>query len=705
MLSRVSDTPLVFDVSATGGSAQAGVDFTLLDTRVSFAPGQLLASVSVELRGGDGDDIGESFSLAYSSDDPVSLIFPSSPQTITIAAPLVTNDPPVAIDDEVTTVAGTAIGVLVTANDTDADGDELSVTAVTSPGNGSVSIGPGGLVNYFPAAGFTGTDNFSYTLSDGNGGTATGNVIVTVTADQQSDPVSVTVAASAPSIAEGDSGTQQAVFDVSLSRPADVALEFTYQTVDGTATAGTDYVSTSGTLRFEAGQSLATVIVPVIGDTVVEAAESFSLAVAVEDGTVSDDITILNDDVEVPTQFAPVAVNDAYSVVEGSRLRIPTATGVLANDTDADSDTVSALLLDGPGKGSVSLYLDGSLIYRPLPGASGTDQFTYRAFDGVLYSQETLVEITIEENTGTPGEDQTGTNEDDTLEGGIGDDGLSGIGGDDVLDGGLGDDLIDGGEGFDVLRLPHLASQYNFANGVLSGPQGNDTLISVEAVQFGASLGEQFTVLVDPQDLMDPDGDGPLSSSATTLLNQISDLYIGYFNRAPDFGGLSFWFSRIYDGSRSLDDIARLFTNSDEYAETYPEGLTNRDFVEVVYDNLFDRQPDPGGWDFWEGRLNDGLPRDTFLLRVIRGAYSPTSGDSDRNLLDNKHDASMYYVEQASINAGVRGDDAFTQVLNRVGGDDISANTAVALIDYVVTNPITLTGVVEDSELFESFWG
>ena len=185
-----------------------------------------------------------------------------------------------------------------------------------------------------------------------------------------------------------------------------------------------------------------------------------------------------------------------------------------------------------------------------------------------------------------------------------------------------------------MVRLRHFASQYELSNGVVAGPDGEDTLISVEAVQFGAALGDQFTILVEPEDLVDPDGDGPLLSTAHGLLNAISDLYVANFNRAPDVGGLAFWFQRIYSGDFDLAEIARRFTFSDEYRATYPPELTNRAFVERIYENLFDRQPDPGGWDFWEGRLDDGFPRDTFILRVINAAYAtnqrPAGQESNR---------------------------------------------------------------------------
>jgi len=67
------------------------------------------------------------------------------------------------------------------ANDSDADGDPLSIAALTVPSGGAVTDNNDGTVTYTPAANYNGSDVFSYTLGDGRGGTATGTVSVVVT--------------------------------------------------------------------------------------------------------------------------------------------------------------------------------------------------------------------------------------------------------------------------------------------------------------------------------------------------------------------------------------------------------------------------------------------------------------------------------------------------------------------------------------------
>ncbi len=89
------------------------------------------------------------------------------------------NELPEAADDAASTVEDVAVTVDVLANDTDPDGDGLSMASVSAPGNGTAAISAGGVL-YTPAANWHGTDRFTYTVDDGRGGTAEAAVEVTV---------------------------------------------------------------------------------------------------------------------------------------------------------------------------------------------------------------------------------------------------------------------------------------------------------------------------------------------------------------------------------------------------------------------------------------------------------------------------------------------------------------------------------------------
>ena len=94
-------------------------------------------------------------------------------------------DAPVAVDDSASTPEDTAVAIDVAANDTDVDGDTLTVLTVTAPTSGTAAVGPGQQVTYTPAADFCGADSFSYTVGDP---TQTDTAVVTVTVECVNDP-------------------------------------------------------------------------------------------------------------------------------------------------------------------------------------------------------------------------------------------------------------------------------------------------------------------------------------------------------------------------------------------------------------------------------------------------------------------------------------------------------------------------------------
>ncbi len=92
----------------------------------------------------------------------------------------VSNTAPVAGDDTASTVQGSPVTIKVLANDHDADGDALTVASVGQAAGGTVKLNADGTATYTPATGFTGSDGFTYTVSDGRGGTDTGTVAMKV---------------------------------------------------------------------------------------------------------------------------------------------------------------------------------------------------------------------------------------------------------------------------------------------------------------------------------------------------------------------------------------------------------------------------------------------------------------------------------------------------------------------------------------------
>ena len=113
------------------------------------------------------------------------------------------NDAPVAVNDSVTTMQGTAVSGNVLTNDTDAENHGLTVTGydAVSANGATVVFDDNGNYTYTPATGFFGADSFTYTISDGNGGTDTATVDVTV---DEAPPMSVhTITAGLANVSKG----------------------------------------------------------------------------------------------------------------------------------------------------------------------------------------------------------------------------------------------------------------------------------------------------------------------------------------------------------------------------------------------------------------------------------------------------------------------------------------------------------------------
>jgi VCBS repeat-containing protein len=96
-----------------------------------------------------------------------------------------------------------------------------------------------------------------------------------------------------------------------------------------------------------------------------------------------------------PPNTAPVANNDnTWSVNEDETLTVP-ASGVLANDVDAEGNPMTAVLVAGPVYGSLALNANGSFTYTPAANYNGPDSFTYKANDGTADSNTATVHITV----------------------------------------------------------------------------------------------------------------------------------------------------------------------------------------------------------------------------------------------------------------------------------------------------------------------
>lgn len=250
---------------------------------------------------------------------------------------------------------------------------------------------------------------------------------------------------------------------------------------------------------------------------------------------------------------------------------------------------------------------------------------------------------------------------------------LSGSNGNDVFTPGTGNDRIDGGGGSDTASVPGLISSFTVwltaSDAVLKDRRefgyGQDELVSIERLAFdyeGQTTSFELSLF------------SKTASLSNVELESFIELYIAYFNRAPDAVGLNFW-ATAYVNGMSLDEIAAQFAPQPETVATYPEGTSNTNFATAVYNNVLGRVPDQAGLDFWVGVLDAGaVSRDQFILEILRGVEA---GTSDRAYLDNKVDVGAYFA----VHKGMSDVANATAAMAMYDGTENSVDQAVTAID------------------------
>ncbi|WP_281368212.1 VCBS domain-containing protein [Simiduia aestuariiviva] len=196
-----------------------------------------------------------------------------------------------------------------------------------------------------------------------------------------------TVSVADVSVQEPQSGTTTLTFTINIDTPPASDLTFTYETVSGTATGGSDYVTAGPlTATIAAGSTSTTVTITVNSDSnVFEGDEDFYLNLSNFNQTVNfaPGSHLTADGVQAigtigANNGAPIAEDDTYITSEDQ----PLVTGnVLANDTLVDGAAISGYQTTTPNGGTVVYNNDGTFTYTPAAGYVGTDTFTYTLTD------------------------------------------------------------------------------------------------------------------------------------------------------------------------------------------------------------------------------------------------------------------------------------------------------------------------------------
>ncbi|RMH87298.1 MAG: tandem-95 repeat protein, partial [Actinomyces sp.] len=295
-------------------------------------------------------------------------------------------DPPVAVDDEATTDEDTPVVIDVLADDSDPDGDPLTIGEVDPPEHGTATVTADGRIRYTPDPDHNGSDEFEYHVVDPTGLEAEAEVRVEIR------PVP-----DAPVVDDRTvTGPEDTVLTARLTAvDPDEGDELTFRLLDPPA-AGELTVAPDGTLRY----------VPVP-----DAHGTWTATVEVSDGDLTD--TALVTLVVEPVDDPPVAVDDATTTDEDVAVTID----VLANDTDVDGDPLTVAAVGTPTRGSAAIDADGRITYTPDPDVSGIDTFTYTVDDGhgAHDTAVVTVEIVPVEDPPVAGDDGVATDEDTRL--------------------------------------------------------------------------------------------------------------------------------------------------------------------------------------------------------------------------------------------------------------------------------------------------
>jgi Ca2+-binding RTX toxin-like protein len=248
-----------------------------------------------------------------------------------------------------------------------------------------------------------------------------------------------------------------------------------------------------------------------------------------------------------PTNQPPVANPDSATTAQNTAVTLEAST-LLANDTDANGDTLSLTGVSNPVNGSVT-FSDGNVIFTPSTNFTGDASFNYSISDGKGGTASGLVNVTVDPVLGTV---QNGTKDNDTLTGTEGNDFLNGRNGNDSLIGNAGNDILIGGNGKDFLVGSAGDDLLNGDNGTdtLTGGLGNDTLTGGNGPDiFVFASGEGIDTITDFK----------LGTDKIGLTEGLT------------FGNLSFSGNEILMGSDVLAVLTGVNTNT----------LTASNFVEV----------------------------------------------------------------------------------------------------------------------------
>jgi len=164
--------------------------------------------------------------------------------------------------------------------------------------------------------------------------------------------------------------------------------------------------------------------------------------------------------------------------------------------------------------------------------------------------------------------------------------------------------------------------------------------------------------------------------ASTTSREEITQVYVSTFNRAPDAEGLEYW----YESGLAIEEISASFFDQEETKEMYPTTMNNQTFVTAIYNNVFNHDPDTAGLEYWAGELDDSsISRANMILAIGNGATG-----TDEDILDNKTEVGLYYAGK-QLNSLTTA----TAVMDSIDEIDESVDVSKSYIDSITNFDLT----------------
>jgi len=368
------DTATVDEVTSTGAEAQppkttATINLLTNDSDVEDGKPSVVAVTNVvngtvtNIGGGkvvvtaDGDFSGD-VTFTYTVMDRAGATATAN-VTLTISP---VNDPPRAKNDSVTITEDETPQISVLTNDSDPEGDTLSIASVGTSAHGTAQIN-GTKIDYVPDQDYYGTDSFTYTVSDGNGGTSTATITITI------KPVNDAPTVNKHNTTAGDWTMLEDTTDSFNFVVADAESAVNNLIIKITSLDETLLKTTQISLTTSAAGYKTLTVTPVLNMHGV-----VDVKIMVSDGLLTSEaiypITILavND---APVVTAPVQTTKEDTALQAS-----------AFATDAEGDSVTFAKNTDPAHGTVTVQEDGSYDYMPAKDYNGEDSFIILADDG-----------------------------------------------------------------------------------------------------------------------------------------------------------------------------------------------------------------------------------------------------------------------------------------------------------------------------------